>query len=104
MVNVAIGKLTNSWAKSWGGGPTVNLIITLSLNIQYKEKQPCTVFQTALQNISAVRFKRENPDLSLLDLKFCNMQGFGANMEISFIKHGSFMQKFAPFETFVKIT
>ena len=53
---------------------------------------------------SAVRFKRENPDLSLLDLKFRNMQGFGANMEISFMKYGSFMQKFAPFETFVKIT
>ena len=50
-----------------------------------------------------VRFKRENPDLSLLDLKFRNMQGFGANMEISFMKYGSFMQKFAPFETFVKI-
>ena len=32
------------------------------------------------------------------------MQGFGANMEISFMKYGSFMQKFAPFETFVKIT
>ena len=54
--------------------------------------------------LSAVRFKRENPDLSLLDLKFRNMQGFGANMEISFMKYGSFMQKFAPFETFVKIT
>ena len=53
---------------------------------------------------STVRFKRENPDLSLLDLKFRNMQGFGANMEISFMKYGSFMQKFAPFETFVKIT
>ena len=52
---------------------------------------------------STVRFKRENPDLSLLDLKFRNMQGFGANMEISFMKYGSFMQKFAPFETFVKI-
>ena len=54
-------------------------------------------------NISTVRFKRENPDLSLLDLKFRNMQGFRANMEISFMKYGSFMQKFAPFETFVKI-
>ena len=32
------------------GGPTVNLIITSSLSIQYKEKQPFTVFQTALQN------------------------------------------------------
>ena len=55
------------------------------------------------EQISTVRFKRENPDLSLLDLKFHNMQGFGANMEISFMKYGSFMQKFAPFETFVKI-
>ena len=55
-------------------------------------------------HISTVRFKRENPDLSLLDLKFRNMQGFGANMEISFMKYGSFMQNFAPFETFVKIT
>ena len=45
-----MGKLTNSWAKSWGGGPTVNLIITSSLSIQYKEKQPFTVFQTPLQN------------------------------------------------------
>ena len=54
--------------------------------------------------LSAVRFKRENPDLSLLDLKFRNMQGFGANMEIFFMKYGSFMQKFVPFETFVKIT
>ena len=32
------------------GGPTVNLIITPSLSKQYKEKQPFTVFQTALQN------------------------------------------------------
>ena len=32
------------------------------------------------------------------------MQGFGANMEISFMKYGSFMQKFVPFDTFVKIT
>ena len=54
-------------------------------------------------HVSTVRFKRENPDLSLLDLKFHNMQGFGANMEISFMKYGSVMQKFAPFETFVKI-
>ena len=53
---------------------------------------------------STVRFKRENPDLSLLDFKFCNMQGFGANMELSFMKYGSFMHKFPPFETFVKIT
>ena len=53
--------------------------------------------------LSTVRFKRENPDLSFLDLKFRNMQGFGANMEISFMKYGSFMQKFAPFETFLKI-
>ena len=30
------------------------------------------------------------------------MQGFSENMEISFMKYGSFMQKFAPFETFVK--
>ena len=52
---------------------------------------------------STVRFKRENPDLSLLDLKFLNLQGFGANIEISFIKYGNFMQKFAPFGTFVKI-
>ena len=50
IVNVAVGKLTNSWAKSWGGGPTVKLIITSSLSFQYKEKQPFTVFQTALQN------------------------------------------------------
>ena len=33
------------------GGPTVNLIITSSLSKQYKEKQPFTVFQTALQNM-----------------------------------------------------
>ena len=52
---------------------------------------------------SAVRFKRENPDLSLLDLKFYNMQGFGANLEIYFKKYGSFMKIFAPFETFVKM-
>ena len=32
------------------------------------------------------------------------MQGFGANLEISFKKYGSFMQIFAPFETFVKMT
>ena len=47
---MTIGKLTNSCAKSWGGGPTVNLIITSSLSKQYKEKHPFTVFQTALQN------------------------------------------------------
>ena len=56
---------------------------------------------TSAVHISTVRFKRENPDLSL---KFRNMQGFGANMEISFMKYGSFIEKFAPFETFVKIT
>ena len=56
IVNVAIGKLTNSWAKSWGGGPTVNLIITSSLSIEYKEKQPFTVFQTALQNMLILSF------------------------------------------------
>ena len=32
------------------GGSTVNLIITSPLSIHYKEKQPFTVFQTALQN------------------------------------------------------
>ena len=38
------------------GGPTVNLIITSSLSIQYKEKQPFTVFQTALQNTLILRY------------------------------------------------
>ena len=38
------------------GGPTVNLIITSSLSIEYKEKQPFTVFQTALQNMLILSF------------------------------------------------
>ena len=38
------------------GGPTVNLIITSSLSIEYKEIQPFTVFQTALQNMLILSF------------------------------------------------
>ena len=81
---------------------TITYTIDCSYILQYLHGLIVSVMTNL--HLSTVRFKRENPDLSLLDLKFRNMQGFGANMEISFMKYGSFMQKFAPFETFVKIT